>query len=72
MADMEGKSASLVAVTRATRTLTNHAERDFPVVIKLRYSHPDFRRQYRIPGEKARLWTAGIQFDYGQGAAVPG
>jgi glutamate:GABA antiporter len=32
----------------------------FPAVIKLRYSHPDVPRPYRIPGGKAGLWTAGI------------
>ena len=32
----------------------------FPAVIKLRYSHPDVPRPYRIPGGKVGLWTAGI------------
>jgi len=32
----------------------------FPSVIKLRYSHPDVPRPYRIPGGKVGLWTAGI------------
>jgi len=32
----------------------------FPAVIKLRYSHPEIRRPYLIPGGKAGLWTAGI------------
>jgi glutamate:GABA antiporter len=32
----------------------------FPAVIKLRYSHPDVPRPYRIPGGKIGLWTAGI------------
>ena len=32
----------------------------FPSVIKLRYSHPDVPRPYRIPFGKIGLWTAGI------------
>ena len=32
----------------------------FPAVIKLRYSHPEVRRPYRIPGGTAGLWVAGI------------
>ena len=32
----------------------------FPSVIKLRYSHPDVPRPYRIPFGKVGLWTAGI------------
>ena len=32
----------------------------FPAVIKLRYSHPDVPRPYRIPGGNVGLWTAGI------------
>lgn len=32
----------------------------FPAVIKLRYSHPDVPRPYRIPWGKFGLWTAGI------------
>lgn len=32
----------------------------FPSVIKLRYSHPDVPRPYRIPGGTAGLWVAGI------------
>jgi glutamate:GABA antiporter len=32
----------------------------FPAVIKLRYSHPDVPRPYRIPFGKVGLWTAGI------------
>jgi len=32
----------------------------FPSVIKLRYSHPDVPRPYRIPWGKFGLWTAGI------------
>ena len=32
----------------------------FPAVIKLRYSHPDVPRPYRIPFGKIGLWTAGI------------
>ncbi len=32
----------------------------FPAVIKLRYSHPDVPRPYRVPGGKAGLWAAGI------------
>lgn len=47
MADMEGKSASLVlAVTRATRTLTNHAER-----ARLHFrAHPDFNLEgFELP-----------------------
>jgi glutamate:GABA antiporter len=32
----------------------------FPAVIKLRYSHPDVPRPYRIPGGTVGLWTAGI------------
>lgn len=32
----------------------------FPAVIKLRYSHPDVPRPYRVPGGKAGLWIAGI------------
>jgi glutamate:GABA antiporter len=32
----------------------------FPSVIKLRYSHPDVPRPYRIPGGTVGLWVAGI------------
>jgi glutamate:GABA antiporter len=32
----------------------------FPAVIKLRYSHPEVPRPYRVPGGKAGLWIAGI------------
>jgi amino acid transporter len=32
----------------------------FPSVIKLRYSHPDVPRPYRIPWGKFGLWAAGI------------
>jgi amino acid transporter len=32
----------------------------FPAVIKLRYSHPDVRRPYRVPGGMAGVWIAGI------------
>jgi glutamate:GABA antiporter len=32
----------------------------FPSVIKLRYSHPDVPRPYRIPWGTFGLWTAGI------------
>ncbi len=32
----------------------------FPAVIKLRYSHPDVRRPYRIPGGTIGLWLVGI------------
>jgi amino acid transporter len=32
----------------------------FPAVIKLRYSHPNVRRPYRIPGGKLGVWVAGI------------
>jgi glutamate:GABA antiporter len=32
----------------------------FPAVIKLRYSHPDVPRPYRIPGGTAGLWIVGI------------
>jgi amino acid transporter len=31
----------------------------FPAVIKLRYSHPDVPRPYRIPGGTAGVWIAG-------------
>ena len=32
----------------------------FPAVIKLRYSHPDVPRPYRIPGGTVGLWVVGI------------
>jgi amino acid transporter len=32
----------------------------FPAVIKLRYSHPEIPRPYRIPGGTVGLWVAGI------------
>jgi len=32
----------------------------FPAVIKLRYSHPEVPRPYRIPGGTVGLWVAGI------------
>jgi amino acid transporter len=32
----------------------------FPAVIKLRYSHPDVERPYRIPGGMAVVWICGI------------
>ncbi|HYB17078.1 MAG TPA: APC family permease [Streptosporangiaceae bacterium] len=32
----------------------------FPAVIKLRYSHPEVRRPYRIPGGMVGVWAAGI------------
>ena len=32
----------------------------FPAVIKLRYSHPDVPRPYRIPGGTVGLWAVGI------------
>ena len=32
----------------------------FPSVIKLRYSHPEIPRPYRIPGGTVGLWAAGI------------
>jgi glutamate:GABA antiporter len=32
----------------------------FPAVIKLRYSHPEIRRPYRIPGGTVGLWVCGI------------
>src|SRR5262250_1549835 len=31
----------------------------FPTVIKLRYSHPDVPRPYRVPGGKPGVWIAG-------------
>jgi amino acid transporter len=31
----------------------------FPAVIKLRYSHPDVPRPYRLPGGKLGVWIAG-------------
>jgi glutamate:GABA antiporter len=31
----------------------------FPAVIKLRYSHPDVPRPYRLPGGKPGVWIAG-------------
>jgi amino acid transporter len=31
----------------------------FPTVIKLRYSHPDVPRPYRLPGGKPGVWIAG-------------
>ena len=31
----------------------------FPAAIKLRYSHPDVPRPYRLPGGKAGMWIAG-------------
>jgi glutamate:GABA antiporter len=31
----------------------------FPAVIKLRYSHPDVPRPYRVPGGKLGVWIAG-------------
>ena len=32
----------------------------FPAVIKLRYSHPDVPRPYRIPGGMVGVWAVGI------------
>ena len=32
----------------------------FPAVIKLRYSHPDVERPYRIPGGMVVVWICGI------------
>jgi amino acid transporter len=32
----------------------------FPAVIKLRYSHPDVERPYRIPGGMAVVWICGL------------
>jgi len=32
----------------------------FPAVIKLRYSHPDVERPYRIPGGMVVVWVCGI------------
>jgi glutamate:GABA antiporter len=32
----------------------------FPCVIKLRYSHPDVVRPYRIPGGMAGVWICGV------------
>jgi amino acid transporter len=32
----------------------------FPTVIKLRYSHPDVERPYRVPGGNAGVWSAGV------------
>ena len=32
----------------------------FPTVIKLRYSHPDVNRPYRVPGGNAGAWVCGI------------
>jgi amino acid transporter len=32
----------------------------FPTVIKLRYSHPDAERPYRVPGGNAGVWIAGV------------
>jgi glutamate:GABA antiporter len=32
----------------------------FPAVIKLRYSHPEVSRPYRVPGGMAGVWIAGI------------
>jgi amino acid transporter len=32
----------------------------FPTVIKLRYSHPEVYRPYRLPFGKVGVWTAGI------------
>jgi amino acid transporter len=32
----------------------------FPTVIKLRYSHPDQERPYRVPGGNTGVWIAGI------------
>lgn len=32
----------------------------FPTVIKLRYSHADVERPYRVPGGSAGVWAAGI------------
>ena len=32
----------------------------FPAVIKLRYSHPNVQRPYRIPGGMAVVWICGI------------
>src|SRR5262249_48005675 len=31
----------------------------FPAVIKLRYSHPDVPRPYRVPGGELGVWIAG-------------
>ena len=32
----------------------------FPALIKLRYSHPDVHRPYRVPGGKVGVWACGL------------
>ena len=32
----------------------------FPTLIKLRYSHPDVHRPYRVPGGMAGVWICGV------------
>jgi amino acid transporter len=32
----------------------------FPALIKLRYSHPEVRRPYRVPGGMAGVWIVGV------------
>jgi amino acid transporter len=32
----------------------------FPAVLKLRYTHPEVERPYRVPGGKAGIWAAAV------------